>query len=158
MTLQVSLTKGVRVFLLATALVASLLGTAPAADLAVDVAARSMLLIPGARYDVTVTNHGPDPLESATVVVRFDRKTLPSSSAPCALDTTAGTLTCTFGPIAPGGTATKSSFVTFFLSSTPVMVGATATRTASVPADPNPANDSDDADCWYDGWSPPMVC
>jgi hypothetical protein len=145
---------------LVAALVAGLLGVAPAADVAVDLEARPTLLIPAAYYDVTVTNNGPDALTSATVVVRFARKTLPASSSPCVHDTTAGTLTCTFGPLAAGATATKTTYIHFFLSSTPGPVDATATRTASAPADPDPVNDADAENCWYRGGSvfPPLVC
>lgn len=151
-------------------LAASVLTAAPTADLAVDLSARGTYLLPGARYDVTVTNHGPEPLASATVVVALGYQTLSSATEPCVHDPDAYTITCTFGPLAAGATATLSRTV-YYLGipwespSRPTPVDATATRTASIPADPNPANDADTKRCWYWGPSgippstyPPLSC
>jgi hypothetical protein len=134
-------------------LAASLLTASPAADVAVDLNAWATYLLPGARYDVTITNHGPKPLASATVVVRLAYPTSSGDPQPCVHDPAANTITCTFGPVPAGGSATMSKTVYYY--SIPVQtpatpVDATATRTASSPADPNPANDVDTKRCWYD--------
>jgi hypothetical protein len=157
-------------FTTALLLAASLFGAAPTADLAVDLKAQGTDVLPGARYDVTITNHGPEPLASATVVVKFEYQTWSSASEPCEHHPGAYTITCTFGPLAAGATATLSRTIYYFVipsesESIPTPVNATATRTASTPADPNPANDADTKRCWYWGPSgippstyPPLSC
>jgi hypothetical protein len=131
-------------------------GAAPAgarvldgADLAVDLAATGTVLIPGARYDVTVTNNGPAALTSATVVVALDPGTYSGSTSPCVVNGAANTMTCSFGPLPAGGTATLGGWAYFSLPLSQTSVDATATRTASVPADPQPGNDTDTAHCTY---------
>lgn len=140
-------------------LTASLLGpgVAPSADLSVDLDARSIYLLPGAYYDVTITNHGPDPVTSATVVVALDPRAAGTPTGPCVPDAATDTLTCVFGPVPAGGTATMTSLVAYLMSGRPSAVDATATRTASTPPDPNAGNDTDLASCWYRGpLMPPM--
>lgn len=142
----------------ALALAASLLGAPPAqqaADLSVDLLARGTLLLPGARYDVVITNHGPDALESATVVVTLEHQVLGTAPTACVVDTVARTMTCSFGPLPAGGTATASGYVNYLITGPPRQVTATANRTASTPADPNPGNDTDTKSCWYSG--PPGI-
>lgn len=144
-------------FTTALLLAASLFAAAPTADLAVDIEGRGTYLVPGARYDVTITNHGPDALQSATVVVKLQYPTTSGSTEPCVLDSAARTITCTFGPLPAGGTATLSKTVYYVgipapvPPTRPVPVDATATRTVSSPADPNAANDTDTEHCWYSG-------
>lgn len=137
------------------ALVAGLLGVVPqsgSADLAVDLNAQNTILLAGARYDVTITNNGPDRLESATVVVQLDNAPLPSGAQnTCTVDRDARTLTCDFGALAVGASATRSATVYYSLGGRPRLIYATATRTASTPADPNQANDSDTKTCFYNG-------
>jgi hypothetical protein len=157
-------------FTTALLLAASLFGAAPTADLAVDLKAQGTYLLPGARYDVTITNHGPEPLASATVVVTLQYQTWLSTTEPCVHDSAAYAITCTFGPLAAGATATLSRTVYYSgipldTPSRPTPVDATATRTASIPADPNPANDADTKRCWYWGPAgippstiPPLTC
>lgn len=135
------------------------------ADLAVDLEARNTLLIPGARYEVSITNHGPDPVTSATVVVTLDPRTMRNATAPCVLDADADTLTCTFGQVPAGSTATMTGLVYFIISGAPAPIDATATRTTSAPADPNAGNDTDTKRCWFQGSSvpppppsPPLRC
>jgi hypothetical protein len=157
--------------LTALMLAASLLTAAPAvdpgADLSVDLDARGMQILVSVRYSVSVTNHGPDPVTSATVTVQLE---YPGSGAvaPCALPTHTTTMTCTFGTVPVDSTVTATSII--FLSppaptsGRPVPVNATATRTASTPTDPNAANDADTRTCWFYGlnppqvWPPPMSC
>jgi hypothetical protein len=44
----------------------------PQADLAVHLGTFGSMLIPRIRYDVSVTNNGPDTLDSATIIVQLD--------------------------------------------------------------------------------------
>jgi hypothetical protein len=152
----------------ALVLAASLLGAMPAqqaADLSVDLDAQGLLLLPGARYDVSITNHGPDALESATVVVTLEHPVMQSTPTACVLDTAARTLTCSFGSLPAGGTVTASGYVYYLINGAPKSVKATATRTASTPSDPDPSNDTDTKTCWFEGPSgippsihPPLRC
>jgi hypothetical protein len=158
------------VFTTALALVASLVVAAPvqqsaAADLSVGLSAQhSTVVLPGARYDVTVTNHGPDPLESATVFVTFEYPVTRGGTPPCAVSTK--TMTCEFGSVPVGGTATMSVWIYYFGLPGPGPVTATATRTASNPPDPNAGNDTATERCWYYGpsgipiqpYPPPLWC
>jgi hypothetical protein len=48
-------------------------------------------------YDVTITNHGPNALTSATVVVALEQPVMGAARG-CAPDRVARTLTCEFGP------------------------------------------------------------
>jgi hypothetical protein len=69
------------------------------------------------------------------------------------MDSTTDTLTCSFGPLPAGATATLSTWVYFLLPPAHTEVDATATRTASTPADPGPSNDSATTHCSH-GQSP----
>ncbi len=137
------------------ALIAGLLSVMPpsgSADLSVELDAHNTLVLVGARYDVTITNNGPDALESATVVVRFEDTPFPSGApTSCTTDRPARTLTCVFGSLAVGGSATVSATVFYSYGGPRRPIHATATRTASAPADLNQANDADTATCYYDG-------
>ncbi|ONI87562.1 hypothetical protein ALI144C_09270 [Actinosynnema sp. ALI-1.44] len=151
----------------AALLAATLLGaaaTAPlpvAADISVDLAVTSTTyLLPGANFELSITNQGPEPLTSATVVVRFGADGGPTFPTPCAFDSAADTLTCPFGALPVGGTA-KISFTAYFaIGGPPMHFTNTATRTASTPLDPDSANDSDSVRCDYigsGGFPPPAV-
>ena len=120
------------------------------ADLKVRLSAVGSLLLAGARYTVSITNNGPEPLTSATVVVRLDPRAFTTSGSPaCPFDTTADTLTCTFGALPVGGTATSSESVYFVINDNRATLDATATRTASAPSDPSARNDTDSVACTY---------
>lgn len=140
--------------LITAALVAGLLGLVPqsgSADLSVDLSAQNTILLAGARYDVTVTNNGPAALESATVVVQLENSAYASTQSACVPDHQAHTLTCVFGALAVGASATMSGTVYYPMGGPPRMIYATATRTASSPSDPNAANDADTETCYYNG-------
>lgn len=78
------------------------------------------LLIPGARYTVSVTNNGPEALDTATVVVQLDRRILGNpSSLPCPYDSVNDTLTCIFGAVAVGASVTQTALVFYSLPSAP---------------------------------------
>ena len=162
-----------RILLGAVVATIGVLGAAPAgavqgsgADLAVAIRGQGSVLLPGARYTVSVTNHGPEALTGATVVVRLDPRVMePATGQPCPYDAESLTLTCTFGAVAVGATASMYSSVYYLLRGEPTEVLATATRVASTPADPEPANDSATRRCWYSGYQgfppppgPPMTC
>ncbi|MFI1014777.1 hypothetical protein [Streptomyces sp. NPDC020965] len=119
----------------------------PAADLAVDVTAQPHLgiLTPYLTYTLTAHNTGPGAVTSATVTATLP----PGASAtglPTGCTTATGTVTCTYGAIANGTSAAKSFRLPLHLLSLG-HVTITGTRTASTPADPNPANDTDSATC-----------
>ena len=128
------------------------------ADIAVGLASSSStLLLPGARFDLSITNHGPEPLTSATVVVRFGADAAPALPPSCAFDGATEALTCTFGALPAGGTATASTTVYFLISGPPTRFSNTATRTASTPADPDSANDTASVGCSFQGSTfPPL--
>ncbi|KOG87533.1 hypothetical protein ADK38_24920, partial [Streptomyces varsoviensis] len=118
-----------------------------AADIDVNVTAQPHLgiLVPNLTYTLTAHNLGPAAVTSATITA-----TLPPGASATNLSagctTSAGTVTCTYGAIANGASASKSfSIPLSLLSLGPVSV--TGTRTASTPADNNPANDSATATC-----------
>jgi hypothetical protein len=141
--------------LITAALVAGLLSVVPqsgSADLSVDLDAHNTLVFAGARYDLTVTNNGPDPVESATVVLQFEASPYPTGAPnTCTTDLPARTLTCVFGALAVGESATRSTTVYYSYGGLARQIHTTATRTASTPSDPNQANDADTETCYYDG-------
>jgi hypothetical protein len=134
------------------------------ADLEVHLGAVGSLLMPTVFYSVTVTNNGPSTLGSATVVVKLDSRAWSlTSGGPCTLDKPTATLTCPFGSLAGGATATGKASVYFDVRSAS-SVDATATLATSAPRDPNSANNSDSHHCFWDGMAgigqPPgkMIC
>ena len=140
----------------AALLAATLTAPLPAADLAVDLDATSFtVLLPGATVDLSITNHGPDPLTSATVVVHFGANAAPARTEQCTFDGDTENLTCTFGALPAGATATISATVYFLISGPPQRFTNTATRTASSPADPDGTDDTDSVDCSFLGSSFP---
>ncbi|MET8825260.1 hypothetical protein ABZX40_35785 [Streptomyces sp. NPDC004610] len=119
----------------------------PPADLAIDVSAQPHLgiLTPYLTYTLTANNTGPGVVISATVTATLP----PGASAtglPSGCTTATQTVTCTYGAIPNGTSAAKSFRVPLHLLSLG-HITVTATRTASTPADPNPANDTDSATC-----------
>ncbi|MDD9380953.1 IPT/TIG domain-containing protein [Streptomyces sp. ZAF1911] len=119
----------------------------PPADIDVDLTAQPgfSLLVPYLTYTLTARNTGPGTVTSATLTA-----TLPSGASANTLSpgcTAAGsTVTCAYGTIANGATATKTFRVPLGLLSLG-RVTVSATRTASAPTDPNPLNDSASASC-----------
>jgi hypothetical protein len=145
-----------RAFVIALAGTLGILATPPSAatasgtDLAVELDVVAGLLLPSAQYKVSVTNNGPQALTSATVIVHLDPRVSGTfQPPPCPLDTATATLTCSFGPLATGATAAKTTWVVYNLPNASTSVNATATLTSSTPADPNPANNSAAEECWY---------
>ncbi|MGW1974556.1 hypothetical protein [Streptomyces sp. NPDC001889] len=119
----------------------------PSADLAVGVTARPHLgiLTPYLTYTLTAHNTGPGAVTSATVTAALP----PGAAAtglPAGCTTGTASVTCAYGAIANGTSAAKSFRVPLHLLSLG-HVTVTAARTASTPADPNPANDTGSATC-----------
>lgn len=118
----------------------------PGADLAVALAATAPPLGSAIDYTITVTNAGPDAATSGTVTLTLPPATANASSATCAYAPTTGTVSCPVGTLPAGSSQThvvRASFGPLSLGPLP----ASAARTASAPADPNPANDTDTATC-----------
>ncbi|MFJ7063269.1 hypothetical protein ACIQVA_37390 [Streptomyces microflavus] len=119
----------------------------PKADIDVDVTTAPALgiLAPYLTFTLTARDLGPDTAASATVTA-----TLPPGSSATNLSpgctTASGTVTCTYGPITNGAAVNKTFRVPLSLLGLGT-VSVTGTRTASAPADPNPANDSATASC-----------
>lgn len=124
---------------------------APAqADIAVTLAAHAPPLLAGAiTYTMTATNNGPGSTASATIssVLPWHTTSVTGLSTGCAYTAATRTVACTVTGLAASARAQK----TFRANLAPLTVGiplnATATRTASSPADPNPANDQAAAGC-----------
>ncbi|MFE9848143.1 hypothetical protein ACFYPN_04895 [Streptomyces sp. NPDC005576] len=99
------------------------------------------ILVPHLSCTVTAKNNGPGSVTSATLP---GGKAATNLSAGCT--SSPGTVTCTYASLANGASATS----TFRLPIGILNIGhvaVTATRTASAPTDPNPANDSATAQC-----------
>ena len=123
-------------------------------DLSVHLAHVGYLGDPG-HFDLSITNHGSDPLQSATVTLHATRFLL-SAPTPCtsAFVWPSTTLTCQFGSLPVGTTVTVPAFPALILSvGTSTQHVLTLTRVASTPADPNPTNDTATKTCtsWYSG-------
>ncbi|MEV4893099.1 hypothetical protein AB0K48_27330 [Nonomuraea sp. NPDC055795] len=120
---------------------------AGATDVAVDLSAqpRLGLLVPYLSYRMTARNAGPGPLTSATLTATLPPgRTATNLSPGCT--SVPGSVTCAYTALAAGSSASATFRLPLGLLSLG-NVTVTATRTASSPADPNPANDSDDAPC-----------
>jgi Domain of unknown function DUF11 len=116
------------------------------ADVAVDLTAtpRLGLLVPSLDFAVKVSDQGPDILRSATVTTSLPPG-LSGTSSSCAHSS--GSVACTFGTVSNGGHATQHFSVPLSLLTLGIPFSFTATRTASNPVDPNPANDSATVQC-----------
>ncbi|MHC0433652.1 hypothetical protein ACX6XY_26305 [Streptomyces sp. O3] len=103
------------------------------------------LLVPYLSYDLTAHNTGPSAVTSATLTAKLPPGAEASHLASgCTADGT--TVTCEYGTIADGASATRSFRVPLHLLTLgPVEVS--ASRTDSAPIDPNPANDTASVTC-----------
>ncbi|MYS87497.1 IPT/TIG domain-containing protein [Embleya scabrispora] len=95
-------------------------------------------------YTITVTNRGPDTLGSATVTAPLPVP-MTATSPDCAVVNR--TVTCTVGPLAKGAATTRHFTAPVGLLGLGLAYEVTASRTASAPADPNPADDNSSASC-----------
>ncbi|MFF3555020.1 hypothetical protein ACFYXL_16640 [Streptomyces tsukubensis] len=112
----------------------------PAAPAALALAAGAGLAVPQAAHAVSSVS------VSSTTVTAALPPGVSATCLPAGCTTGTGTVTCTFGAIANGAGAAKSFRVPLHLFSLG-HVTVTGTRTASTPADPNPADDTDSATC-----------
>lgn len=107
-------------------------------------------------YDVSVTNHGPDALTSATVTLQLDSRAHTIWTSPCTFVVATDVVTCPFGAVAAGATATIGFSAYYVMhGSSFATLDTTATRTVSTPQDPVVSNDTDAARCrWHlvPGW------
>jgi uncharacterized repeat protein (TIGR01451 family) len=119
---------------------------APTADIAVALAATGVPALLGAHidYTLTITNTGPATATSTTVTAP-----LPAPLTPTSRDcpVTGRSVTCTVGPLAGGASVTRAFTVPVGLLSINTSFAVTASRTASAPTDPNPANNAATRTC-----------
>lgn len=103
------------------------------------------ILVPYLTYTLTAQNHGPNTATSTTLTATLPAGANATNPAP-GCTAASGTVTCVYGPIASGATASKAFRVPLSLLSLG-QVTVTAARTTSAPTDPNPGNDTDSATC-----------
>ncbi|MER5886693.1 hypothetical protein ABT160_22945 [Streptomyces sp. NPDC001941] len=126
----------------------TVLDEASEADLAVGLGARATLLNSSIVYTQTATNHGPATVASGTVTTKLPSQTFLVTGLPsnCSYQAGTKTVTCAYTNLANASTATT----TFTARQNVLALGplpATATRTASSPTDPVPANNQATATC-----------
>jgi Domain of unknown function DUF11 len=117
------------------------------ADLAVVLIVPPGLHVRSVPYVVGINNLGPDTATSATITVRLPRQVVSATGSGCTFYGSNDTATCTFGSIIGDSAVLVELDVRFGALSFGVNLATTATRIASSPADPNPANDSSTATC-----------
>ncbi|MFD4911518.1 hypothetical protein [Kitasatospora purpeofusca] len=103
------------------------------------------ILVPYLTYTLTAHNTGPSAVTSATLTATLPTGVSATNLSP-GCTATGSTVTCDYGPLANGASADKTFRVPLSLFSLG-HVSVTGTRIASVPTDPNPANDSASATC-----------
>ncbi|MFC4589493.1 DUF11 domain-containing protein [Sphaerisporangium corydalis] len=114
------------------------------AAVALTAAPKLGLLVPKIEFTVRVTDNGPGVLRDATVTTPLPAG-FTAVSSDCA--TASGTVTCTTGQVALGGSVTRKFSVPVGLLSIGVPYTFRATRTASDPADPVSSNDAAQVRC-----------
>ncbi|WP_405434815.1 hypothetical protein [Streptomyces anulatus] len=118
------------------------------ADIAVGLTATSPPLSSTITYQQTATNNGPATATSGTVTTALPARTASVTGLPanCSYSAAGKSVACTFSDLADGATVTNTFTARLNLISLGSLP-ASATRTSSSPADPNPANDSAAANC-----------
>ncbi|WP_438358970.1 hypothetical protein [Corallococcus carmarthensis] len=118
----------------------SVLRAAASSDVGVALTAvpRRGMSSPRIDYTLTVTQHGPDPLARAVITVALPPGLL-ASTRDCQM--ASGALQCEVGPLAVGDTALLRFSAPLPRSSLGLSYRITATRTLSIPADLQSAND-----------------
>jgi hypothetical protein len=120
----------------------------PQADLGVTLHASAPLLLSNhIEYKLAVKNNGPAEATSATIETQLASAATSIASTTCTFNSTTHKATCPFGAIADGATSEQALTAYFPILTIGLPLKATATRTASTPEDPNPANDSSSANC-----------
>jgi uncharacterized repeat protein (TIGR01451 family) len=119
----------------------------PAADLAVRLNASSSLLSSTITYTVSATNRGPGAVNSGTVTLRVPSSTTSVSAPGCTYNSSAKMVSCPTGQLIVKQASVHTVRATQGTLTVGLPLSATATRTASSPTDPNPANDQASANC-----------
>lgn len=121
----------------------------PEADLGVTLSATAgPILTSQITYDVAVANQGPGDADSSTIEVELPSRVYGVSGLPgeCSYSSATDVVTCDTGAIGNGAVENLSFRANLGLLSIGSLP-ATATRTASSPADPNAGNDSSSVTC-----------
>lgn len=126
---------------------AALTGTGATADVAIGLTARPQLgvLVPALAYTVRVTNAGPADIRTVLVEATLPAGLTGAQSENC-VTSVPGKVSCTFSSVRSGATATAN----FRLPLRLLKIGkitVVASRVSSLPADPNPANDTASVSC-----------
>lgn len=113
------------------------------ADISVDLAAASRLLSSQVNYTLNIDNNGPGDATGVQVVVDLPTQTTNVTTLPaaCTYNSATDEVTCTYSSLTTGSIRAPSFTATMGLLSIG-QLPATATRVASSPTDPNPANDT----------------
>lgn len=117
------------------------------ADLAVAMtgAPQYGLLSLSLKFTVTVTNNGPATLSNAAITAKVPTGLSAKSTSTCTATKTGAV--CNVGSLPSGGKATATFSVPIGLLDIGIPFSFSATRTASTPMDPNPANDRAEVSC-----------
>jgi len=123
--------------------------TPPPADLAVTLDAASSGLSSKIPYTLTISNNGPAVAASAVITTQLPHatRTVDLGTSGCTYSHPAQQVSCPAGPLAAGASVVKSFSANFPLLTIGLALTATAQRTTSTPADPNPANDTAAVQC-----------
>ncbi|MFI6317813.1 hypothetical protein ACIBG8_09865 [Nonomuraea sp. NPDC050556] len=124
--------------------------TPPAADIAVGLTAGAPpLLASYIDYTATATAQGPGAVSTGTIVTQLPAPTtsVTNLAAGCSYNSANRQVTCATGAIPNGSAVPKTFRAHLGLLTIGLPLNATATRTASTPSDPDPANDSATAGC-----------
>ena len=119
----------------------------PAADIQVRLSASSSLLNPTITYTVTGINRGPGTVTSGTITLRVPDSTTSVSASGCSYNSGTKTVSCPTGQLGVKQSSSHTVRATQGTLTVGLPLPATATRTASTPSDPNPANDQASASC-----------
>lgn len=118
------------------------------ADLAVSLSAAGVFLQSKIDYTLGVTNNGPDALTSATIVTQVPPTTTSVANlGTCSYNNTLKQVSCPVGTLASSASTNFTFRATIGLLTVGLPLHAEAQRTLSIPNDPNPANDTDPANC-----------
>jgi hypothetical protein len=117
------------------------------ADLAIVLSVPPGLHVGSVPYVVGINNLGPDTATSITVTVQLPRQVVSATGPRCIYNRSTDIATCTVGPVIGESAVLWELDARFGALSVGVHPATTATRTASSPADPNPANDSRTVRC-----------
>jgi alpha-tubulin suppressor-like RCC1 family protein len=119
----------------------------PAADIEVRLSASSSLLSSTITYSLTAINRGPGTVTSGTITLRVPDSTVSVSASGCTYTSSTKTVSCPTGQLGNRQSSAHTVRATQGVLTVGLPLTATATRAASTPTDPNPANDHASASC-----------